>query len=504
MDDWLGAWKVDELYREAQAHRIPFAPINSMRQMYDNEHFCEPASSSSTSTSRASGACSCRARRRSTARSSGRCGDRRRASGSTRRGGRAGPVGRPAPHRRPYRRGRHARAARPLEGIRVLDFTAGLGRPVLHPEPGPPRRRGDPRRDDGAHAVRHPADPAVRRRRARTRSRRLLQPVQPGQAQHPARPAPAARPSSSAYDLVEHCDVVTDNFSAGVIEKLGLGYDKLRADQARHHPDLHVGLRPDRPVPLVPRLRTAGVGAVRAVRPHRLRRRRAGRDRRLVPRSQRRAHGGLRRHGRAPASGPHRRGSVHRSVPVGGDPRPHGRRTPRLGHASSGSRRATATTIASWRPTRPTRRSATTTSGSRSPSPPSEEWRALCQAMGQPALADDARFARAELRKQNEAALDEIITAWTSARDRWDAAETSQHAGVAAFPSMSNKDLAEDAHLTERGYLVQLEHPVVGRRIHAGIPWRMSGDAVRRPARRPVARRRCRRGLPAAPRPLTR
>ena len=45
---------------------------------------------------------------------------------------------------------------------------------------------------------------------------------------------------------------------------------------------------------------------------------------------------------------------------------------------------------------------------------------------------------------------------------------------MAAFPSMSNKDLAEDPHLTERDYLVQLEHPAVGRRIHAGIPWTMS------------------------------
>ena len=40
---------------------------------------------------------------------------------------------------------------------------------------------------------------------------------------------------------------------------------------------------------------------------------------------------------------------------------------------------------------------------------------------------------------------------------------------------MSNRDLAEDRHLDERGYLVRLEHPVVGRRIHAGIPWKMSG-----------------------------
>jgi crotonobetainyl-CoA:carnitine CoA-transferase CaiB-like acyl-CoA transferase len=59
-----------------------------------------------------------------------------------------------------------------------------------------------------------------------------------------------------------------------------------------------------------------------------------------------------------------------------------------------------------------------------------------------------------------------------------------QAAGVAAFPSMGNKDLAEDPHLTERGYLVQLEHPEVGKRVHAGIPWKMSGTptSVRKPA----------------------
>jgi crotonobetainyl-CoA:carnitine CoA-transferase CaiB-like acyl-CoA transferase len=40
---------------------------------------------------------------------------------------------------------------------------------------------------------------------------------------------------------------------------------------------------------------------------------------------------------------------------------------------------------------------------------------------------------------------------------------------------MSNKDLAEDRHLDERGYLVRLPHPVAGTRVHAGIPWTMSG-----------------------------
>jgi benzylsuccinate CoA-transferase BbsF subunit len=104
-----------------------------------------------------------------------------------------------------------------------------------------------------------------------------------------------------------------------------------------------------------------------------------------------------------------------------------------------------------------------------------EEWQALCKAIGQPELAADPRFASAALRKQNEDALDVLITAWTKERDRWEIARQLQSVGVAAFPSMSNKDLAEDPNLHERGFLVQLEHPEVGKRIHAGIPWRMSG-----------------------------
>ncbi|MGD0074169.1 MAG: CoA transferase [Candidatus Binataceae bacterium] len=103
------------------------------------------------------------------------------------------------------------------------------------------------------------------------------------------------------------------------------------------------------------------------------------------------------------------------------------------------------------------------------------EWRSLCQAMGQPALADDPRFRTAELRKRNEAALDEIVSAWTSQQDKLAATEKLQSAGVATFPPLSNKELTEDRHLLERGYLVSLEHPEVGKRIHAGIPWTMSG-----------------------------
>jgi benzylsuccinate CoA-transferase BbsF subunit len=104
-----------------------------------------------------------------------------------------------------------------------------------------------------------------------------------------------------------------------------------------------------------------------------------------------------------------------------------------------------------------------------------DEWRALCGVMGAPELAEDSRFKTASLRKKNEDALDELITAWTSQHDRWEITRELQAAGVAAFPSLSNKDLAEDPHLRERRFLVDPEHPEIGKRLHAGIPWKMSG-----------------------------
>ena len=113
-----------------------------------------------------------------------------------------------------------------------------------------------------------------------------------------------------------------------------------------------------------------------------------------------------------------------------------------------------------------------------------QEWQALCRAMDRPELLRDARFRTAADRKAHEDALEERLTAWTSQRDKWDITERLQAAGVAAFPSMNSHDLDHDPHLTERGFFVRLPHPEVGRQTHTGLPWRLSNapNGVRAPA----------------------
>ena len=112
------------------------------------------------------------------------------------------------------------------------------------------------------------------------------------------------------------------------------------------------------------------------------------------------------------------------------------------------------------------------------------EWRALCRAMDQAGLGTDARFRTVQDRKANEDTLENIVTAWTEKRDKWHLTQTLQAAGVAAFPSMNSKDLADDPHLKQRGFFVELPHAEVGVRKHTGIPWLLteSPNGVQAPA----------------------
>ena len=94
--------------------------------------------------------------------------------------------------------------------------------------------------------------------------------------------------------------------------------------------------------------------------------------------------------------------------------------------------------------------------------------------IGQAELATDVRFCTAPARKANEEELDQILTAWTATREKWDVTHLLQEVGVAGFPSMSGKDLIEDPQLNARGFFERLPHPEVGTRTHMGIPWRLT------------------------------
>ncbi len=103
------------------------------------------------------------------------------------------------------------------------------------------------------------------------------------------------------------------------------------------------------------------------------------------------------------------------------------------------------------------------------------EWQRLAWIIDDGGLATDHRFTHLDGRKRHEDELDERISQWTRERSREDVTSTLQHLGIAAFPTMTSRDLDEDTHLNARGFFVDVPHPEVGRRRHAGIPWKLSG-----------------------------
>jgi benzylsuccinate CoA-transferase BbsF subunit len=113
-----------------------------------------------------------------------------------------------------------------------------------------------------------------------------------------------------------------------------------------------------------------------------------------------------------------------------------------------------------------------------------DEWRAFCRATDHPEWADDARFADAYRRRQHRSELDTLITIWTSQRTPYEVMETLQAAGVAAMPVMNLEDQFRDPHLRAREIHLESEHPKVGLEFLHGIPWHLSDTPgrIRRPA----------------------
>lgn len=101
------------------------------------------------------------------------------------------------------------------------------------------------------------------------------------------------------------------------------------------------------------------------------------------------------------------------------------------------------------------------------------EWQGLCRALGEPAWCREARFADRLARKRHEAKLDALIEAWTRERAPQEVAELLQREGVPAGPVLNRQQLLDEPHLRERGAFVEIwDNPGQNRRLVPAIPWR--------------------------------
>jgi crotonobetainyl-CoA:carnitine CoA-transferase CaiB-like acyl-CoA transferase len=103
-----------------------------------------------------------------------------------------------------------------------------------------------------------------------------------------------------------------------------------------------------------------------------------------------------------------------------------------------------------------------------------DEWLGLCRAIGQPGLADDARFKDTWSRHANHEALDEIISSWTRGFDHYQVMHLLQAEGVPAGAVLKGSETIVDPHLEARGFWDVVDHPEAGVYKQTTTPWTLS------------------------------
>ena len=115
-----------------------------------------------------------------------------------------------------------------------------------------------------------------------------------------------------------------------------------------------------------------------------------------------------------------------------------------------------------------------------------EEWESLCCAMGDPAWAADERFADQVGRWQHQQELDGMIESWTAEYTHYELMDMLQRAGVAAIPSFNNEEIFNDPHCRERGCFASVDHPEEGKLYIVSPPWKFSETPAEATAAAPL------------------
>jgi len=89
-------------------------------------------------------------------------------------------------------------------------------------------------------------------------------------------------------------------------------------------------------------------------------------------------------------------------------------------------------------------------------------FRRLCEAMGDAALADDARYANHQARGARQAELDALIGRWTTGRTTAGVLDLMARSGVPAGQIYRAPEMLKDPHFAAREAIVEVPHPQFG------------------------------------------
>ena len=115
-----------------------------------------------------------------------------------------------------------------------------------------------------------------------------------------------------------------------------------------------------------------------------------------------------------------------------------------------------------------------------------EEWRALCGVIGWHDLSDDASLKDTKGRREQQNRIDSAITAWSQQHEDYEAMRILQDAGVFAAPYLSPQRVFTDPQLREGGFFTTLTASDGKQRDLPALGWRFEGGPEPRITAAPV------------------
>jgi crotonobetainyl-CoA:carnitine CoA-transferase CaiB-like acyl-CoA transferase len=101
------------------------------------------------------------------------------------------------------------------------------------------------------------------------------------------------------------------------------------------------------------------------------------------------------------------------------------------------------------------------------------QWNGLVEVMGNPEWAQLEMFQDMFVRAQNADVIYPLIQEWTMQHGKLEIMERCQAAGCPITAVFTVEEAALHPHLRERGYIVELEHPELGRFRTLGAPFKL-------------------------------
>jgi formyl-CoA transferase len=105
-------------------------------------------------------------------------------------------------------------------------------------------------------------------------------------------------------------------------------------------------------------------------------------------------------------------------------------------------------------------------------------WADLCNAVGQPELFADERFATPRDRSKHSDELREVLGPWFLQHDKHEAMRILGEGGVPVSAVMDTTEVFNDPHLRSRDFFTTYPHPTRGSVTVMGPPFRMSGSTA--------------------------